>query len=125
MLPSQPSRERLSKKPQLFCVALLITIAVTKTLHKSRHPVSSFSNWTNHLDQIIYLMNFAFSLQTASKESAMVLDTFFNFLQLIFVTCITHCSICHLKIEIYILHLALSDRTCHVLVYTHLGGQKV
>lgn len=61
------SWELLLKTPQLFCIAFLIIIAVTKLVHKSWHPASSFSNWTNHLDQIIYLMNSAFSLQRASK----------------------------------------------------------
>lgn len=54
-LLSRPESSFLNK--QLFYIALLITIALTKPLDKSRHPVSSINNWTNHLDQIIYLMN--------------------------------------------------------------------
>lgn len=55
----------------------LISVTLTKLLDKPRHPVSPINDRTNHLDQIIYLMNFVFTLQTASKESAMALDIFF------------------------------------------------
>lgn len=71
-------------------------------------------------------MNFVFTLQTASKDFAMALEIFFfffNFLQLIFVTGITHCSICHLKNRNYIFHLALSECICQMTVYTLLVDQ--